>query len=139
MKHYQKIIGLPLEKRVALILLSLFVSAAILWSLRDFFYKSKLKKENAFVIALIYDVQRSKSGPDYYIKYSVEGKSYSDSFKPGFSYDRKKGDYIFIKILKEKPAVYKRMNYITPDCLTLQKKMDSLFVSLPDNPADLCK
>jgi hypothetical protein len=139
MKYYQWFRKLSLQKRVSLILFALLLGYAILNTGVDLYYRRSLKKEKNFVIALIYDVSMSKSGPDFSIKYNVDKKSYTASFKEWHTYKKKKGDYIFIQILKRKPTIYERIDYKVPNCMIWQQLLDSMFNTLPGNPDDLCK
>lgn len=127
--------NLSTNNKVAVVLLISIGIYLALIALNGFLQGQQLKKNGVYFAAKIYNIESSKSGPHYYIEYHVKGKRYTGGFLPDFQYKpNRKGAYIFIKILPDRPEVYQYLeNGEVTDSL-LRTMPNTGWRSLPDVP-----
>lgn len=76
-----------------------------------------ISSNGIYVIGTIDKVNVGRSGATVYIRYECNGKKYTGGFMPGYSYDKKIGRKIFVKVLPSSPTNFEYSDITVPDCI----------------------
>jgi len=131
-KFIEKIKQMPAEKRFILVIGMPILFILFFIALKGIVGQRMLSKKGVYVVARIYDLHKNKSGLSVHAKFSYDNKEYDISFKPDYGFEPKNKEYIYIKILPNKPTIYHYVeNVKVPDCITQSGKAGMVWNEIP--------
>lgn len=76
----------------------------------------KISENGIYVVGIVENVTRNKSGSSVHAKYWYKDKTYDASFMPGYDFRLSVGRKFFIKILPDHPSQYDYLDIDVPPC-----------------------